>query len=147
MTEETANAGRKRWRHKLRAWLPAIAYMAVIFVLSAQSDLPASFPFHGGDKAAHAVIYLGLALLVFRSTVRSPLAGYRWPYVQSFVLAVLYGVTDEFHQKFVPGRTMDVIDWLSDIAGVLLALILIAVLRKPAANGGKEIGKVQKEKR
>ena len=147
MTKKIAKDGRRSWGHALKAWLPAIAYMAVIFTLSAQPDLSADLPFSGGDKAAHAVIYLGLALLVFRSTIKSPLAGYRWPYIQVFCLTALFGISDEYHQHFVPGRTMDKFDWFADVLGVVIALILIAILRKPAANGGTEIGEIQEEKR
>lgn len=147
MTKETANTGRRSWRRALKAWLPAIAYMAVIYTLSAQPDLPAELPFSGGDKVAHAVIFLGLALLVFRSTVKSPLVGRLGPYVQTFCLTALYGISDEYHQHFVPGRTMDKFDWFADVLGVVIALILIAILRKPATNGGTEIGEIKEEKR
>jgi VanZ family protein len=33
------------------------------------------------------------------------------------VLASAYGVTDELHQAFVPGRVPDPADWLVDTAG------------------------------
>ena len=41
-------------------------------------------------------------------------------------IASLYGISDEFHQSFVPGRTPDVVDWLADTSGALLAVLLIA---------------------
>jgi VanZ family protein len=36
------------------------------------------------------------------------------------LVGVLYGVTDEFHQAFVPGRSVSVFDWIADVVGVLM---------------------------
>lgn len=45
--------------------------------------------------------------------------------------ASLYGVSDEFHQLFVPGRMCDPVDWMVDTAGATLGSgILYAVQRK-----------------
>lgn len=47
------------------------------------------------------------------------------------VIASAYGVTDEFHQLFVPGRACDPVDWLVDTAGATLgALVAHAALRR-----------------
>ena len=45
--------------------------------------------------------------------------------VIAIVLASLYGVTDELHQIFVPGRTCDLIDWVVDTVAALLASVLV----------------------
>lgn len=39
-----------------------------------------------------------------------------------------YGITDEFHQLFVPGRMCDPVDWAVDTAGTLLGAFLLAKL-------------------
>ncbi len=55
----------------------------------------------------------------------------------AFVVAVLYAVSDEFHQSFVPGRYPDIRDILVDAAGVLAALLLLrwwARRRTPLVN-------------
>lgn len=45
-------------------------------------------------------------------------------------LASAYGVTDELHQIFVPGRTCDPLDWLVDtIAAALAAALFAAIVR------------------
>lgn len=41
------------------------------------------------------------------------------------VVASLYGVTDEVHQLFVPGRTSDPVDWLADTLGACLGAGLV----------------------
>ena len=48
----------------------------------------------------------------------------------AFLVAVLYGISDEFHQSFVPGRTPDVWDVACDAAGALAALALWAAWRR-----------------
>jgi VanZ family protein len=91
--------------------------MVLIFVGSSFSRLP-DIPGGFSDKTVHACEYAVLGVLFARS-----LAGPRWlsltfPYVAgAVVLAVLYGVSDEFHQLFVPGRQFDVRDMMADALG------------------------------
>jgi len=102
-------------------WGPVLIYMAVIFFVSSleQPPLPAGV----SDKPAHAFGYFGLGMVIARAlagglppriTLRQALLG--------LVLASLYGVTDEVHQHFVPGRTADIADWYSDSIGSALGL-------------------------
>lgn len=108
-------------RRRALSWLPAALWMALIFVLSSQPSLPS--PSQINDKQAHAVTYGVLALLYLMG-----LTGWRWRsiagagLVVAFVLAVVYGVSDEVHQSFVPGRSPDVADVLADAAGAAVAL-------------------------
>ena len=102
---------------RVRVWGPAWATMVLIFVLSSISGLG---PIPGGvdDGVAHALQYAVLAALLLRG-----LAGARWRGVKvraaalAVLLATLYGVTDEAHQRFVPGRTAEVTDLVADALG------------------------------
>lgn len=114
-----------------------IAYMAVIFALSAQPYLRAPTAFGVYDKLHHVIIYFGLGLVTFRGAVLLPLAGRPGAHAQSLLIGVLYGASDEYHQKFVAGRTASGLDWLADVAGLVAALALICVVRKLRANGGR----------
>ncbi len=70
------------------------------------------------DKVAHFSIFGLLATLMVRA-VRG-----RWaPWVVIALISV-FGVTDEWHQSFVPGRSCDVLDWLADTLGAALAVSL-----------------------
>lgn len=132
---KTKLAGLKR---AASAWLPVLAYMAIIFVLSAQPKLPEiSAPVLSWDKAQHLIAYLGLALVAFRAANLMPILAKPGSYIQSFILAASYGGLDEFHQKFVTGRSAEVRDWLADALGAALALVVIAVISKRSANGGR----------
>ena len=55
------------------------------------------------------------------------------PYAAAFAASV-YGITDEFHQTFVPGRNADLFDWFMDIIGAVVGAFvsvkLIHILRK-----------------
>jgi len=98
-----------------------VLWAALIFVLSAQPSVPT--PSQLNDKEAHAVAYATLASLCLMG-----LTGWRWRSVAgsrllgAFLIAVVYGVTDEIHQSFVPGRVPDVADVLADAAGAGIAL-------------------------
>ena len=51
--------------------------------------------------------------------------------VAAMACASLYGMSDEFHQLFVPGRMCDPVDWMVDTAGATLGSgIFYAVQRK-----------------
>jgi VanZ family protein len=111
-------------------WLPVVAWALVLFALSSQSDLPAPPP-HVTDKMLHAGAYAILAATVLRA-----LAGARWSGVTPTVaaLAVLaataYGASDEFHQSFVPNRSVEIADLAADLAGATLAAALALAARR-----------------
>ena len=43
-------------------------------------------------------------------------------------VGVLYGVLDEWHQSFVPGRVVSVADWVADIIGVVLGYFAVRMI-------------------
>jgi VanZ family protein len=105
-------------------WVPAVLWATVIFVLSSQPTLPSTGQVT--DKQAHAFTYGVLALLCLMGLTR-----WRWRSVAgarllgAFALAAMYGVSDELHQAFVPGRSPDVGDVTADAAGAAIALGLV----------------------
>ncbi len=107
---------------KLRYWLPTAIYCALIFGLSARSHVPdvgLSIPHL--DKIVHALIYAGLTAVVSMGVYWSGGRTRGWKAFWGPVLfAVLYALTDEFHQRFVPHRTFDYFDLLADGVGALL---------------------------
>jgi VanZ family protein len=82
-------------------------------------------------KAAHFTEYAILALLAARALSGSfhDALRRRWFYV-SLLLIIIYALTDEFHQSFVPSRTASIYDSLVDIAGGLTALVWFARRRR-----------------
>jgi len=108
-------------------WTPVVGWAALIFCLSALPSPESYLPMLGwvfNDKAAHVVTYGGLSILCYRA-LRG--ASGAWAARHAFTLAILtstaYGLTDEWHQYFVPFRTMEAQDVLADLAGSLSALL------------------------
>lgn len=105
-------------------WLPACAWMVLIFFLSSQSNLPTAPAGASQElflKLSHVVGYAVLAVLFERALALPPRSGK----VLALVLAVLYGLSDEFHQSFTPGRLPDPGDLLADAIGAIAALWLL----------------------
>lgn len=97
-------------------------YCGIIFWLSGQPAMPVPSLFHQQDKFAHAALFAFLSLLswnAFSHWLREDLP----LFLASLTFSSLYGLSDEWHQSFVPGRTMDPLDWLADLAGILIMLL------------------------
>lgn len=109
-------------------WLPVVAYMALIFYLSAlphpDEELPKFLFEKLGDKVLHAIEYAvlaGLCYRAFRRTARPFTTGYA--VVLAIVAASFYGATDEVHQAFVPFRTATWLDWVADTIGGVVGAV------------------------
>ena len=99
--------------------MPVVAYMAMLFWFSAQPTLP-PLPGQLSPYYAHAVAYCGLSLLIVRALALADVRRVTWVVAAGAVaMATLYGVSDEFHQRFVPGRTFDVFDMVADGIGAM----------------------------
>lgn len=95
--------------------LGAALYMALIFYLSAQPGDAVGIP-APWDKLVHGAAYALLGGLLQRALGKPALA---WG------IAALYGLSDEVHQHFVPGRRLDPADWLADCTGAAMGVWLV----------------------
>jgi VanZ family protein len=115
-------------------WGPVAAYMAAIFALSAQATLPGSSL--TPDWTQHGIAYAGLALITLRATSGGEWSGVGVRAISlAWVIAALYGLTDEWHQSFVPGRMADVRDVVADAAGAALGLAAAwawSIIKRPS---------------
>ncbi len=101
--------------------------------MSSQPGSGLPLPFPHADKVVHGVLYgvLGAGILwALKSSTRRDLA-------VAVGLASLYGITDEFHQSFVPGRTPDLVDWVADSAGALLGALCLGWVKLPGSQKGR----------
>ncbi|WP_175414695.1 VanZ family protein [Nibricoccus aquaticus] len=106
-----------------RAVFWPLVLMALIFFASSNSQIAAP-NVSGIDKFGHFVVYGWLGVLWARVpwvTRWKPLGV--WTAV---AVASLYGITDEFHQSFTPGRGVEFADWLADTVGALVAVTIYA---------------------
>lgn len=122
-------------RFFVRFWLPVLAYVSLILVVSAQPGLQPPVHFRNSDKLAHLLEYGLLGLLLVRA-LRASLPVRSWTFVTLLALGLGLGVGagDEVFQSFVPGRDSTVFDWLADGAGLTFAqLAYLAGARDPEA--------------
>jgi len=111
--------------------LPLFLYMLLIFLLSSISHYPKILPWvFNLDKFVHTIEYYILGYLFMRALVTSTRGVFRGaPAVFTIVFGMLYAISDEWHQSFVPGRYASVYDILFDIVGVVRVPILSGFVR------------------
>ncbi len=118
-------------------WVPVLLYLLVIFAGSSVSG-PPQIPGGLSDKTAHFLEYAGLGFLLARA-----IAGRRWLaiplryVVVAAIVAAAYGVSDEVHQLFVPGREFDPHDMAADAFGASAAagaLWACGIIRRSSAG-------------
>lgn len=108
--------------------------MAVIFVASSIPDLQ-TLPGHVSDKTAHFSVYAGLALALLRGRANMRWTEMTWRTgLWAVGVSGLYGVTDEWHQGFVPGRTVSAADWVADITGAAVAVAAALAVARVVAH-------------
>jgi VanZ family protein len=109
-------------------WAPALVMMGLIFIFS---SLPASrLPDFGTvdfiiKKGGHATGYALLALAYYFALPPRLSSGYR--IVTALIMALLFALSDEYHQSFVEGRTSSLRDVLIDGGGAAFALALAGI--------------------
>ncbi|MFC5467252.1 VanZ family protein [Cohnella suwonensis] len=119
-----------RWRY-----VPALACMLTIFFTSSRSGdqldtvLPwvqKWLPGLADFNPMHYVAYFALGL-TFAYAFGAKLSS-TWPGAMlNVALCALYGVTDEWHQSYVPMRTPDPSDLLHDAIGAAVAAVLVLI--------------------
>ena len=110
--------------HLLWLWLPVVVYMAAIFVASSSSNPPV--PSDVTDVSLHTVAYFGLTMRLIRALARGAWSGVTLTTLAAaWAIAVLYGVTDEWHQSFVPNRQAELRDVGSDAIGAFVAATVV----------------------
>ncbi len=120
----------------LKAHGPAAAMAALIFALSSFPSLhpPEMLGFRPGDKLLHGLVYAVFGFLLLRSA-RALMKGAFRTAAAAAAAGILYGLTDEVHQVFVPGRQADPADWAADAAGAVLGVLLAVWLQRRKAGG------------
>ncbi|HOO55389.1 MAG TPA: VanZ family protein [bacterium] len=112
-----------------------VAYCGLIFYLSSRNDYPSELVWYPGwlpesHLVAHFFLYAGLglvAVICFRSEKAL------WLKSNSVAMAVIfcamYGLSDEIHQHFVPGRIMEFKDLIADTAGAAFAVMASGIIK------------------
>ena len=139
VTEQVVRRMSRRSASKTLHLIAVVVYLGFIFYLSSFPDLPDIGRYGVKDWMAHGVEYFGLGAIVTSA------AAVTWPWSGvacggfAVALGAGYGVSDEFHQRFVPGRQCDIRDWTADVVGSALgagALLTWRRLRKSFTRSG-----------
>ena len=101
--------------------------MVLLYLLSARADLVISTP-PGWDKVLHAGAYGVLAGLSIRAFHGGLGRLALWPTVFALLLTIAYGMLDEMHQSRVVGRDASMLDWLADVVGAGLSILVLGML-------------------
>lgn len=137
-------------------WAPALAIMSVIFFLSSKPDFGGQawvsalirnllgegpvldriewlLPYADAyaSWAAHFIEY-GVLGVAFYWAIRRQWPSFRRAALAAWALVIVYALSDELHQAFVPGRQPDYRDILTDGAGAAFALFLVVWLERIA---------------
>lgn len=149
--------------YKILSWIAVIFWMALIFYLSHQpaaisnefssgitemiintlENLASSFQFHIEElhhiirKNAHFFAYLILGMLVLNGLRRSGVFGKRGIGI-ALLICILYAITDEVHQLFIPGRSGEARDVLIDSAGAGTGIVIYLLISKLVRRRSKK---------
>lgn len=118
--------------HFIKYWLPVYLYLLLIVITSSFSRLPAPQPdWFEIDKIYHLIEYGILSFLSLRAFMNSPRKILSSDAVFFTILAtVAFGLTDEIHQAFVPGRTSSIADWIFDSLGAVAGVLALKLWLK-----------------
>jgi VanZ family protein len=103
----------------------------VIIFLTSIPNPPIPRELAAGDKLVHFGMYFGFGFLLARAVLQG--SSPTFTILSTVVVGVIIAALDEWHQQFIPGRSMDIADWRADGAGVALGVV-IAVAAHLAAR-------------
>lgn len=117
--------------------------MGLIFHLSSGPVPKAVEGLHQPDYVLHSIEYAILSALLFRALNK----GWTQPgpfryFPMAMILSVLYGISDEWHQSFVPTRDSSLHDLFFDLVGSFLGVLLIFVYQRWRRHAIKTSGQM-----
>jgi len=113
----------------LLIYLPLIFYWILLFTLT---TLPShSIPAVGvNDKLEHTLAYFGLSFLLYLTLLfqKKSIMVKKYAMLFTLLIVVFYGAVDEVHQLLIPGRSCELLDFLADMLGGILGIVLLKIL-------------------
>jgi VanZ family protein len=79
--------------------------------------------FRFADKVVHLCMYAVLGFLMSRAMDNSTGTTRRRAFLAAFLFCGAMGAADEWHQRYIPGRTAEVADWMADSTGGLVGAL------------------------
>ncbi|MFC1964485.1 VanZ family protein [Chloroflexota bacterium] len=117
--------------------MPTVLWMGIIFFLSTLPESATPGRYILSDKVCHTAEYFILAFLIFFALQRTTRFGFLTSFWITFAWGVLYGLSDEIHQLYVPTRQYDLRDLVADVGGAVLFFLILWVLKKSGERGAE----------
>lgn len=126
--EDIKAVSKKRFPY---VWV-ALTYAVLILIFSSIPDLsPPQLGFEYQDKLYHFIEYSIFSVLLFFALLNSQRDFLRKNVLLiSLLIGASFGILDELHQKFIPGRQADILDFTADFVGVALIQICFWVYHR-----------------
>ena len=104
-------------------WLPVLVYAGLIFYFSSLPTIPQPIlEIIPETFILHMIEYAILSILLFRALINSNNVLRNNVALLAITIATLYGITDEIHQLFVPGRVFSHFDIIANFIGSMFIL-------------------------
>lgn len=130
------------------SWRITVLIAIIIFYVSTLTfpPVPSTAFFNWKPIAYHFYVFLSLSTFLLISLTKGK---NKKSILIAIIIAIIYAISDEVHQFFVPGRAFAISDILTDSAGILFAAILYSLLRfkefKKYTSKNKYYSKIKKE--
>lgn len=119
-------------KYIFKYWLPVLIYAGAIFFLSSMEKPPTpEIEMPNFDKLLHLIEYGIFSFLIGRALYASSRIGVKaHASYTAIIITILYALSDEIHQAFVPMREAAFLDWLFDSFGAVITQIIVIIRQK-----------------
>ncbi|MCF8261041.1 MAG: VanZ family protein [Melioribacteraceae bacterium] len=120
-------------KHKVSLlYVPLVLYWITLLILTSIPDVPRISDFTYEDKVKHFLAYGGLATLLslvlhYQNKFHIMKKNY---HIVAYFIIIVYSLFDEVHQEFIPGRYGDFNDFLANLSGAIIAILLVYLFVK-----------------
>ena len=127
---------------KVLRWIPAVFIGCCSWYLSSKPNVPMP-DFNFSDKLVHLVYFAAFAFFTALAFfgIKAPENKDAWVkriFLPALVIS-LYGIIDEIHQSFVPGRSPSFFDWCADTIGAIMGSVLFYFLVKALSTRKEDV--------
>lgn len=106
-------------------WTPPIIWVVIILIGTSWPSVSVGPDVQHLDKVVHFTAYATLSALMLRAT----LTPREWGTVAIIIAMVsAFGAVDEWHQSFIPGRSMSLADWIADSTGATVGSLAVRLI-------------------
>ncbi|MBK8945939.1 MAG: VanZ family protein [Ignavibacteriae bacterium] len=121
--------------------IPLILYWIILFIATTLPSTPYVDVFDISDKIKHFGAYLILAVLLgLNLHFQEKWKGVTQNFLKfTFIICIFYGLIDELHQIFVPNRSGEFLDWVADLIGTIVGILIIKIFLTIIKNKSTQI--------